>query len=298
LIALSTVCLRGDPQWGHLVPPLAAEASVWFLEAAEDPPGLLLHAIPRRWFRRLARAAERLTIPGILLHYAARKRYLEEVVRTSLHEGFTQVVILGAGYDTLPLRLHQEFRHVLFFEADHPATQQAKRRALERRALPGTNLRFLPVDFTRERLEDRLPALPGCDAKAKTLFVAEGVLMYLRPEEVDGVFDGLRGRAGATGRFAFTFMEPQANGRIAFRNASWLVTLWLRWRGEPFRWGLRRDQLPTFLAARGFSLRDLATPATFRDRYLGGALAAEIPLAEGEYVCVADRAHAQASRPA
>ncbi len=298
LIALSSLFLRHDPRWGHLVPPLAAEASMWFLEASEDPPRLLLKAIPRRWFRRLARAAERLTIPGILLHYAVRKRYLEEAVRTSLHEGFTQVVILGAGYDTLLVRLHQEFRQALFIEADHPATQRAKRRALERRALPTTNLRLLPVDFTRERLEDRLSALPGYDAKAKTLFVAEGVLMYLRPEEVDRLFDIVREQGGANSRFAFTFMEPQANGRIAFRNASGLVTLWLRWRGEPFRWGLRREQLPAFLASRGFSLRDLATPATFRDRYLGGPLAADVPLAEGEYVCVAERAHAEASGPA
>jgi len=297
LIALSTLFLRGDPRWGHLVPPAAAEASLWFLEANETRPRLALKTVSRQWVRRIAQAAECLTIPGILLHYAVRKRYLEEAVRMTLHEGFTQVVILGAGYDTLPLRLHQEFRQALFFEVDHPATQRAKREALERRALPMTNLRFLPVDFTRERLEDRLPTPRGYDPKAKTLFVAEGVLMYLRPEEVDRLFGFVREQGGATSRLVFTFMEPQANGKIEFRNSGRLVALWLRLRGEPFRWSLPREQLPTFLAARGFSLRDLATPATFRARYLGGPLAADVPLAEGEYVCVADRAHAEASRP-
>ena len=216
----------------------------------------------------------------------------------ALHEGFAQVVILGAGYDTLAWRLQGEFHKAVFFEADHPATQRAKREALERRPLPVANLRFLPMDFTRDRLEDGLSTLPGYDAKAKTLFVAEGVLMYLRPEEVDRLFDGIRRLGGATSRFAFTFMEPQANGRIEFRNSRRLVTLWLGLRGEPFRWGLRREQLPAFLAARGFSLRTLATPATLRDRFLGGVLATETPLAEGECVCLAEGDQAYASGPA
>ena len=52
-----------------------------------------------------------------------RKRLIEEVVRASLTEGVEQVVIIGAGFDTLALRLCAGFPRTNFIEIDHPATQ-------------------------------------------------------------------------------------------------------------------------------------------------------------------------------
>ena len=126
LIARSVVFMTHDPKLGHLVPLRAAEASVWFLKASSPHGDRLLRLIDRRWFRSLVTLAESLTIPVILLHYIVRKRYLEDVVRDSLGSGTDQVVVLGAGFDTLALRLHQEFPAAVFIEIDHPATQKIK----------------------------------------------------------------------------------------------------------------------------------------------------------------------------
>src|SRR2546430_15367 len=69
LIARATVFVARDPQLGYLVPPLAAEASAWFIEACSCHAGRLLGRVSRRWIRWLVWAVERLTVPGILLHW-------------------------------------------------------------------------------------------------------------------------------------------------------------------------------------------------------------------------------------
>ena len=81
LIASGTVLLSKDPRWSHLVPPLAAEASEWLLEAWPFER-MCVRLAERRWFRALLRGLERAILPGLLLHYALRKRYLEQVART------------------------------------------------------------------------------------------------------------------------------------------------------------------------------------------------------------------------
>ena len=80
-------------------------------------------------------------------------------------------------------------------------------------------------------------------------------------------------------------MEPRADGSVRFANENRLVGAWLRWRGEPFSWGLPRARVPAFLEARGFALKQLATSETLRARYLNGPAR----LAEGESLCVAQR---------
>src|SRR5438093_276985 len=78
VIAASTAFLALDSRLGHLVPGEAAEASAWFLNAASPRADRWLRLMHRPAFRRLLRVVERLMLPGIVLHYALRKRCLEE----------------------------------------------------------------------------------------------------------------------------------------------------------------------------------------------------------------------------
>jgi O-methyltransferase involved in polyketide biosynthesis len=113
--------------------------------------------------------------------------------------------------------------------------------------------------------------------------------MYLAPDEVDRLFDVIRRQGGPAARFVFTFMEPDVRGRPAFRNSTWLVRLWLRLKEEPFRWGLPRAEVPKFLAARGFTLKELVTEETMRRVQPNDDGLRREALAEGEILCVADR---------
>ncbi|HEV2802487.1 MAG TPA: SAM-dependent methyltransferase [Pyrinomonadaceae bacterium] len=298
LIATSTLFVAADPAAGRLIPPRAAELSASFVRTRSRLARLAQSVfLGRKRARPFVNALERLTLPGIQLHYALRKRYLEETTRASIAEGTRQVVIFGAGYDTLALRLHEEFPHVRFVEIDHPATQRRKVESLaantrhdDAHRPNANNLHFLPLDLTRRQLAHALAGFGGFDPLAPTLFIAEGLLMYLAANEVDELFQTIRDCLGrkTRARFAFTFMEPLEGGRVNFLTRSRAVDAWLNRRREVFKWGVSRAELPRFLAARGFALREVATEETFRRRYLEPATLTHLPLAAGEYISVAD----------
>ena len=278
-----------DPKRAGLVNPLAAEASRWFMESYGMPATFFTDVLSKPWFRPIVNAFERSTIPGILLHYLVRKRYLEETARKFLGQGIRQVVILGAGFDVLAVYLHSIFPEVTFFEVDYPATQSAKEKVIARKSLAKGNLIFVPVDLTKGTWAESLLSSSRYQPDQNTLFISEGVLMYLSQADVDKLFAFINEHAGTRSVFAFTFMEPRSDGKVNFRNRSKIVDFWMHLRGEPFTWGIPREKLPGYLRSVGFSQEDLATPDIFRERYLNDESWAQEPLAEGEYVCVAKR---------
>jgi methyltransferase (TIGR00027 family) len=240
----------------------------------------------KRWFQRIFRSYEFLTIRGLALHQALRKLHIERIVRTSLAEGFEQIVILGGGLDTLALRLHREFPDVNFLELDHPATQNLKRETIRKLGLRRSNLNFLTIDFTEAALAASLTECPDYFPKAKTVFVCEGVLMYLSEPEVKRIFSCLKNQPAADLKFIFTFMEPDKAGRTNFRDASFVVRLWLKWKNEPFKWGLDKICLSNFLTSQSFELKVLVTQKTFRRTYLSEKGLSDEFIAKGENLCV------------
>lgn len=307
LIARSLVLLARDPAFAGLVPPDAAEASGWFLEgnaatrarrSARREQGEALAGRP--WYRAFTRLAERRTLPGIVAHYALRKRFLEDAARRALTEdGFTQVVVLGAGFDTLALRLAPKFPRATFVEVDHPATQTAKQDALARHGTISPNLHFTPANLSRSRLASILTGCRTYRPDAATLFVAEGLLMYLDAAVVSALFRNAASGAGdepfPRRRFAFTFLEPDASGAANFSPPSRFVDWWLKRRGEPFRWGVTRNGLSGWLTARGWTLwpEGLITSDALRERYLSARMNAAtlsfaLRPARGDLAAVAD----------
>jgi methyltransferase (TIGR00027 family) len=256
LIAAATVLLARDPRYRQLVPAGAEEICARCLR------GFWATAPRLRW---LAWAAERATIPGLMLHFVLRKRWIEQAVRGALARGCRQVVVLGAGYDTLAARLAPQFPAVAFVEIDHPATQAVKRVALTRE-----NLRFIAADLARTPLAQVLP--PGPE---RSVFVLEGLLMYLTPAEQDRLFAAIPGS-----EVVFTVMEPMPDGRIAFHNATWLERALLALWKEPFKSAFEREALPRVLSGWGLRLREVADLA---------AAHPELRLARGEIVVHASR---------
>ena len=152
------------------------------------------------------------------------------------------------------------------------------------------NLTFLPVDLASETLTVALERCPAFDPAVPTLFIAEGLLMYLPPGRVRSLLREIAA-LGIAGRgfhsFAFTFMEGRADGRIGFRRSNPLVSWWLRWQGEPFRWSCDPDELTGLLAQTGWHLGELVSGDTLRARYLAPAGLPRAPLAMGEWLAFA-----------
>jgi len=125
-------------------------------------------------------------------HLEARTHFFDDRVLTAIGRGIEQIVILGAGYDDRALRFRTPGIH--FFELDHPITQVDKRRRLE--ALPAglEELTLAPLDF---RTDDLGSVLAGCghDAGRPSLYICEGVLVYLDEPTTIALLGGAASRA-------------------------------------------------------------------------------------------------------
>jgi methyltransferase (TIGR00027 family) len=273
-----------DWHFGHLVPAQAAALYARFLYVHSPRIAQRFAHTESPLFRQLVAALEYLTLPGIMLYYAVRKRAVEDTVRAGIEAGVKQVVVLTAGFDTLAVRLHREFPQVSFIEVDRLGMQAIKRRVLTGQWAAAANLSFVAADLDREPLESKLLDSAYVSGMP-TLFIIEGLLSFMTDDKRDALFDFINVLGGASSRVVFTFMEREPDGRIHFRGATWLARLWFQLRGERFRWGPSRDELEEYLVTHGFTLQEVLTAAEFRVRYLDGN--PDVPLAAGEDVALA-----------
>jgi methyltransferase (TIGR00027 family) len=176
LIAASLVLLHRDPKYSGLVSKSSADLCGYVLENHSAQTRLFLKIVRQTWFRPIAKLVERITIPGILLHYALRKKCIRELLRSALTSGVAQVVILGAGFDPLSSELQQEFSTAEFWEIDHPATQRHKVRACSEIGIE--RVHFVAVDLSAVGLEREALISIGFDPAKPTFWIAEGLLMY------------------------------------------------------------------------------------------------------------------------
>jgi methyltransferase (TIGR00027 family) len=281
LIAASLVLLHRDAKHSRLVSNASADLCAYVLEEHSSRTRLFSKIVRQSWFRPVAKWIERITIPGILLHYALRKNCIEQLVRSALASGVAQVVVLGAGFDPLSSELQREFATAQFWEIDHPATQRHKVRACSE--IGTERVHFVAVDLIAAGLVTEALISSGFDSAKRTFWIAEGLLMYFPADIVSSFIRILSGLSAPGSQLAFTFMEQRRDGRIRFDSQSEFVTWWLRTRGEPFLWGTTRSEIAEFIQPwrliRFFDDNDL--------RKIESELADDV-IAKGEVICLAE----------
>jgi methyltransferase (TIGR00027 family) len=274
-----------DAEHGAVVPPEARELSREIAHAVLGNPRLFLFAARQPQLRGMLRRVERLLNPGFVLHVAGRKALLDKLAREALDAGSLQLIVVGAGYDTLALRLAASCPGLTCFEVDHPSTQAVKRAAIPSGRVPA-NLFFLPADLSARSLRDVLSSDSRFDAQRSSLVVIEGVLMYLSAEDVRGVFQQMGSLFEGGLTCLFTFMDRGIDGGIEFRTAHPLVNRWLKTKGERFLWGIERERLPGYLGEIGFgSVTTYGSSELLSSVFAGSRQPPQ--LAEGELIGVA-----------
>lgn len=195
-----------------------------------------------------------------------RTRFIDDALERAVANGATQVVILGAGYDSHAYRFGESMPEVGFFEVDRPVTQALKRQRVDEvLGGPPANLTYVPVDFHDDNLRDVL-ARHGHDAAQRTFFIMEGVTMYLTE---DAVRDTLRFVAthapGSTIVFDFVY-RPLVEGLRKIDVAALpeatrpMMERFLELiRDEPWEFGFPLAGEHAFLDELGLELREALT---------------------------------------
>ncbi|HZD43035.1 MAG TPA: class I SAM-dependent methyltransferase, partial [Methanomicrobiales archaeon] len=206
-VALSTV----HPALDGVLPPEAGTETSRYLRTLDNWTGTsarLFHRVPKFALERFVARIP----PGAIAHPVLRKRWIEDTVRANLQD-CSQVVVLGAGFDTLAPRLRREYPDTRFWEVDHPATQKVKRRVVRQ----GSNLTLIAEDFTERAPMSSLDADREYHSDECTVVVAEGLLMYLPETEVRQLFDAVREHTEEGSHLVGTAVNP-----TAVTDADWL----------------------------------------------------------------------------
>jgi methyltransferase (TIGR00027 family) len=250
-VALNIVTLGAKEGMDRVLPPGIVETTAEMLVASGVVgPKTIRWARSRRmlsvykWFDWM--------LPGQFEAFAHRKAFCERQVRDGIGGGAAQILVLGAGYDTMGWRLAQEFSSVNFFEIDHPATARLKANGIKAMG-KRDNLYLIAEDLGKKKLEDVLKAKESWDKNALTVIIAEGLVMYLTPEAVRDLFSQCAAISGTGSRIAFSYIPTGEDGRPDAGRWTGLM-LWLqKVVGEPWIWSIRPEELGLFLEESGWT---------------------------------------------
>jgi len=248
------------PELTRVLPPGLGEANKRLMMASGLAKPWMESVYESETWTKFVGWMEEHTVPGQTLEYAVRKAFMDAEARRAIAAGATQVLVLGAGFDTLCLRLSEEHPDVLFLEVDHPATSAMKQEALAKLDVARDNLHLVPADLGEKKLEAVLADHPGWDTSAKSVVIAEAVLMYLPAAAVSELFWALRECTGDGSRVCFTWIARHENGELDLGKTPALMRTSMKLIGEPILWGQQPDHLAPFLHELGWVLDE--TPET------------------------------------
>ena len=204
---------------------------------------------------------------GMYAWVVARTRYVDEVFERS-GPSMAQVLIMGAGYDSRAIRFRDQLQSARVFELDAPKPQADKRRGLALRKLEvPENLVFVPGDFETESAAECLAGAGFVGGKA-TLYLLEGLTMYLEPATIDETFRLIGSSAGPGSVLVFDYAYVSAIQGVGGGYGSEGTAESAAKAGEAWRFGIQKGGVGEFLARYGFEITDEASPEMLERRYL------------------------------
>jgi methyltransferase (TIGR00027 family) len=189
---------------------------------------------------------DRFFAPGVgaIEFITARERY---ILKACLSEGLDQVVILGAGFDTRAYRV-AGIEQTRVFEVDHPTTQEVKLKRLKKVIDPlPDHVTFIPVDVDTDTLAERLLA-SSYNEQGKTLFIWQGLTMYLTPKGIDSSLAFITNHSGPDSAVIFDYFYNETLRDMKMKTTRRIT----RAIGERLIFGIDEGQVEPFLTRRGF----------------------------------------------
>ena len=250
-VAMSIVTLGARPEMNAILPSGIVQATEELLVACGVISPGMLPFIRSPWSVSAHRAFDWM-LPGQFEAFGHRKAFCEKQVRDGIHAGATQILVLGAGYDTLGWRLAPEFPSVQFFEIDHPATAHLKAKGIEVMGLR-SNLHLIPEDLGERRLADTLKSDDSWKSSAQTVILAEGLVMYLYEDAVRDLFHQCVAVTGPCSRIVFSYIPSGAGGKPNVGQWTDLMLWFQKISGEPWNWSIHNEKLDLFLIETGWT---------------------------------------------
>ena len=212
--------------------------------------------------------------PGGYQYVLARTAFFDALFVNALAQQIPQIVLLGAGYDSRAYRFADQNKGSDIFELDISTTQDRKLKCLKKLGVEvPAQLKFASINFNKESIASALENV-GYDSAKKTLFMWEGVTMYLEPSAVSATLDFVKGSAGADSAIAFDYVvsipEDAYDAHYGVRE---FMETWAKHRkNEPFQFSLPEDELACYLKGAGLTLSSQMNSVQIEEAFLSDGL--------------------------
>ncbi|UTH76293.1 SAM-dependent methyltransferase [Chromobacterium sp. IIBBL 290-4] len=181
-------------------------------------------------------------------YFVVRTRFFDDAIQAALEGGIRQIVTLAAGMDGRALRLACP-EGTRWFELDLDEMIAFKRELVNRSRLPlQCEWRPLAADLTTDWEQTLLAA--GYDPAQPTIWLVEGLLMYLSEQDGDALINRITALSAAGSSLLLEHLDTrmlqeegrEARARVESQGARWLsarddIADWLGrdgWRAATF----------------------------------------------------------------
>ncbi len=229
---------------------------------AEDHKRSLKDPAVRQW------VIKNYLTPGMYEYQIARTVYFDQIMEQALRENISQIVFLGAGYDSRPYRFKDLIKDTRIFELDIHTTQQRKRKLLRQANIPiPEQLVYVSINFKTDSLKEVL-FKAGFDKNQKTLFVWEGVTYYLSSEVVDDTlsFIRLNSQNGSSVCFDYNALSPEMPEAYGVKELNKFMKSEMP--AESYQSGIEEGRIESFLSERGYKIISHLTAEDMERKYL------------------------------
>ena len=240
-------------------------------------PKFLLPLLKIGWIRH--RFIHRYFPQGMYEYVIARTKYIDSIFQKAISHEFDQILLFGAGFDSRGIRFAHQHNSTKIFEMDMPITQNAKIKQLKRRGIEiNPNIFFISIDFDRDSIGDKLLD-SGFKKNKKSLFILEGLLMYLDDEAVNTTFQTINEFAGVGSEVVFDYVYSSVlRGENLYYGESGMLQR-LQKEQEAWCFGIERGEIASFLEKRNLRLIQSLTAEDLEKKYFTdehGAIAGKI----------------------
>lgn len=191
---------------------------------------------------------------GMYYHLIRTKAFDDMLLRYIANHSYSQVVILGAGYDSRAIRFHKQLNmaNVMVFEVDLYGMQKHKQNLIKNAGLDDSSVIYAPCNFQKDDLIKSLFE-SGLELHRDVLVLWEGVTYFLTPTQIDQSLSDISKLSERNVDLFFDYaFSDYVDGTREFFGSKELKNI-LNEINEPHHFGLNPADIEPFFSARGYT---------------------------------------------
>jgi len=190
---------------------------------------------------------------GIYEYVIARTKIIDEIFLNAISNNFDQILLFGAGFDSRGIRLIDGNEKTRIFELDVKTTISDKLKQYKKRKIDPGKIIFVEIDFNTEKIENKLKTA-GFQYDKKTLYILEGITMYLNESAINEDFKFITESAGMGSEAVFDYIYQSVLEEENLYYGEQQIYQRVKKSGEGWTFGIAEGGINNFLQQRGLEL--------------------------------------------